>query len=185
MTVFTVHSVESAPEASRQPLEELRQRVGFVPNLAGSIAGSPVAIDGFNELQRALRQTTLTGAEREVIGIAVSVANRCAWSVAAHSAFAERAGLAPEVIEALRAGKDELPDERMDALATFVRALPRSGGPVGPDELDAVLAAGFSQVQVLEAITQAAFTTMANWVANATGTPLDAALAGKAWHGAA
>ncbi|MEV0822953.1 carboxymuconolactone decarboxylase family protein [Nonomuraea rubra] len=182
MTVFTVHSVESAPEASRQPLDELRRRVGFVPNLAGQIAGSPVAIDGFNQLQRALRQTALTAAEREVAGLAVSVANRCAWSVAAHSAFAERAGLAPEVIEALRAGKDDLPDERAAALAAFTRALLRTGGLVGRGELDAVLAAGFTQAQVLEVITQAAFTTLANWVANVTGTPLDAALAGRAWE---
>ncbi|GAA2205501.1 carboxymuconolactone decarboxylase family protein [Nonomuraea monospora] len=182
MTVFTVHSVESAPEASRQPLGELRQRVGFVPNLAGNIAGSPVAIDAFNQLQRALRQSTLTAAEREVVGIAVSVANRCPWSVAAHTAFAERAGLAPEVIEALRAGKDELPDERASALAAFTRAVLRTGGLVGRRELDAVLGAGYSQVQVLEVITQAAFTSMANWVASVTGTPLDAALASKAWE---
>ncbi|GAA4987868.1 putative peroxidase-related enzyme [Nonomuraea thailandensis] len=181
MTVFTVHSVESAPEASREPLDELRRRVGFVPNLAGHIAGSPVAIDGFNQLQRALRESTLTAAEREVVGIAVSVANRCAWSVAAHSAFAERAGLAPEVIEALRARKDDLADERATALAAFTRAILRSGGLVGRDELGAVLAAGYSGPQVLEVITQAAFTTMANWVANVAGTPLDAALAGKAW----
>ncbi|MEV4176496.1 carboxymuconolactone decarboxylase family protein [Nonomuraea sp. NPDC049709] len=185
MTVFTVHSVDSAPQPSRQPLDELRQRVGFVPNLAGAMAVAPVAIDGFNQLQRALRQTTLTGAEREVVGLAVSVANRCPYSVAAHSAFAGREGAAPEVIEALRAGKDDLPEERAAALATFTRALLRTGGHVGQDVIDALLGAGCTRAQVLEVITQAAYTIMANWVANVTGTPLDAALAGKAWNGAA
>ncbi|UBU15902.1 carboxymuconolactone decarboxylase family protein [Nonomuraea gerenzanensis] len=183
MTVFTVHTVESAPEASRQPLDELRQRVGFVPNLAGHLAGSPVAIDAFNQLQRALRHSTLTAAEREVVGLTVSVANRCAWSVAAHTAFAEGAGLAPEVIEALRAGKDDLTDERATALCAFTRAVLRSGGLVGEAEPAGMLVAGFSPEQVLEVITQAAFTSMANWVANVIGTPLDAALASRAWEG--
>ncbi|AQZ70816.1 Macrophage infectivity potentiator-related protein [[Actinomadura] parvosata subsp. kistnae] len=181
MTVFTVHTVESAPEASRQPLDELRQRVGFVPNLAGSLAAAPAAIDGFNQLQRALRQSALSPAEREVVGLTVSVANRCAWSVAAHTVFAERAGLAPEVIEALREGKGE----QVSALSAFTGAILRTGGLVAADDLAAVLAAGYSREQVLEVIAQAAFTTMANWAANVTGTPLDAALAGKAWQATA
>jgi hypothetical protein len=38
---------------------------------------------------------------------------------------------------------------------------------------------GRRHVQVLEVITRAAFTTMANRVPDVTGTPLDAALAGQ------
>ncbi|SEF75675.1 uncharacterized peroxidase-related enzyme [Nonomuraea solani] len=181
MTIFTVHSVGTAPEPSREPLDELRRRVGFVPNLAGAIAAAPAAIDAFNQLQRALRDTTLTGAEREVVGVAVSVANRCPYSVAAHSAFAARAGVPPEVIDALRAGKDDVPEEKAAALATFSRALVRSGGLVDRAELAALLGSGYSPAQVLEVITQAAYTVMANWVANVTGTTLDAALADRAW----
>ncbi|MFC5823825.1 carboxymuconolactone decarboxylase family protein [Nonomuraea insulae] len=183
MIGFNVHSVELAPEASREPLEELRRRVGFVPNLAGAMAEAPVAIDGFNQLQRALRETTLSAAEREIVGIAVSVHNRSAYSVAAHSAFGERAGLEPEVIEALRAGKEDLPEGKAAALAAFTRAVLRSGGLVGQEEVGALLGSGYSRAQALEVVTQAAYTVMANWVAGVTGAELDAALSGKAWDG--
>ncbi|MEV0380327.1 carboxymuconolactone decarboxylase family protein [Nonomuraea sp. NPDC050643] len=184
MTRFTVHTVDSAPQASRQPLDELRLRVGFVPALAGAMAGAPAVIDGFNQLQRALRGTALTGVEREIVGLAVSVANRCAYSVAAHSAFAAREGVPAEVIEALRAGKQDLPEGRAAALAAFTRAVLRSGGLAGRAELEALLAAGYGRAQVLEVITQAAYTTLANWVANVTGTALDAALSAQTWHDA-
>jgi uncharacterized peroxidase-related enzyme len=181
MTIFPVHSAGSAPQQSQQPLDELRQRVGFIPNLAATMAEAPTTMDGFNQLQRALAHSTITAAEREVVGVTVSVANRCPYSVAAHSAFAARAGVSPEVIAALRAGKDDLPEEKASALSAFTKALLRSGGLVDRGEIDALLGHGYSPAQVLEVITQAVYTTMANWVANATGAPLDDVLAAHAW----
>jgi hypothetical protein len=55
--MFTIHTEESAPERSREALSAIRQRIGFIPNLAATIAGSPVALAGFGALQGALRGT--------------------------------------------------------------------------------------------------------------------------------
>jgi alkylhydroperoxidase family enzyme len=89
--------------------------------------------------------------------------------------------VAPEVIKALRSGADDVPEEKAGALAAFTKALVRSGGLVGEGEIGALLGHGYSRAQVLEVITQAVYTTMANWAANATGTALDGALSGYAW----
>jgi AhpD family alkylhydroperoxidase len=146
------------------PLRELEQRVGFIPNLAATIAGSPVAIAGFVALQGALRETRLTALEREVVGLTVSAENACEYSLAAHSAFARKAGGSPELVAALRAG-EPVDDPRLRELQELTRALLRERGHV-PSHEDA-----------LEVITQIAYTTLANYAANVARTPIDEAFA--------
>jgi hypothetical protein len=42
MISYPVQSIESAPENSKLSLKQLEQAFGFVPNLVGAIANSPV-----------------------------------------------------------------------------------------------------------------------------------------------
>jgi uncharacterized peroxidase-related enzyme len=169
MTTFSIHTPQSAPEGSREALAQLEERVGFIPNLAAAMAESPVTLRGFGGLQATLRQTTLGALEREVVGVATSHENACAYSIAAHSTFAAGLGATPEVVAALRAG-EPLPDPRLEALWAFAAELARTRGHA---DIDPLLDAGYSREQVLEAIAQAGYTTLANLVANALDTPAD------------
>ena len=45
MTTFPVHTMESAPERSKPPLEQLQSAFGMIPNIAGAMATSPVLIN--------------------------------------------------------------------------------------------------------------------------------------------
>jgi uncharacterized peroxidase-related enzyme len=173
MSDFPIHSAATAPAAARDQLAALEQAIGFVPNLAGTIAASPAALAGFVGLQGALRASGLSALEREVVGITVSRANTSAYSLAAHAAFAARAGAEPAVVAALRDG-DPLPDPRLDALRAFTTAVIDARGHADPA---APHAAGYTPEQVLEAIAQIAYTTFANLVANVAETPVDAAFA--------
>jgi AhpD family alkylhydroperoxidase len=177
MSTFTIHTPDSAPKGSREALGALEQNVGFIPNLAGTIGGSPVALQGFVAMQSALRRSGLTPAEREIVGITVSRENGSAYSMAAHSTFAERAGLGADEIAALRDG-GTLPDARHEALRTFTVEVLRGRGRTSADEL---LAAGYSAENVLEVVTQVAYTTMANYAAGVADTPVDAAFEHYAW----
>src|SRR3954469_22572542 len=138
---------------SEAPLRELERRVGFIPNLAATIAGSPAAIAGFVALQGALRQTKLTALAREVVALTVSAENACESSLAAHSAFARKAGGSPELVAAVRAGEPAA-DPRLRELQELTRALLRERGHVPPHD------------DALEVVTQIACTTLANYVAN-------------------
>jgi uncharacterized peroxidase-related enzyme len=184
MNEFTIHTQESAPEASREALDGLEKNVGFIPNLAATIAGSPTALQGFVGMQSSLRRSELAAAEREIVGLTVSRENESGYSMAAHSTFAERAGLAPDAIAALRNG-ERLADPRHEALHAFTGELLRSRGHVSADALEEFRAAGHSAEQVLEVVTQVAYTTMANLVANIADTPVDAAFEPQAWAAAA
>jgi len=180
MNEFTIHTQESAPQASREALEGLEQNIGFIPNLAATIAGSPVALRAFVAMQSSLRATGLAPAEREIVGLTVSRENASPYSMAAHSAFAERLGLEPESIAALR-GDEVLPEARAEALHAFTGELLHRRGHVSAEALDEFLAAGYSAENVLEVVTQVAYTTMANLVAGVAGTPVDAAFEAHAW----
>jgi len=147
---------------SEAPLRELEQRIGFIPNLAAAIADSPVAIASFVAQQGALRHTNLTPLEREVVGITVSAENECEYSLAAHSVFARKAGGTEELIAALRARRP-VDDERLRSIQEHTLSLLRERGHVQPHD------------DALEIITQIAYTTMANYVANAARTPIDEA----------
>jgi alkylhydroperoxidase family enzyme len=179
--MFTVHTTESAPAASRDALVALERNVGFIPNLAATIAGSPAAMQGFVGLQTALRGTRLSALEREVVGLTVSLENASPYSMAAHSTFAAGAGAGDELLEALRAG-ERLPDERLEALHAFALAVLRGRGHLDDDAVGAFLAAGYAPESALEAIAQIAYTTLANLAANVAGTPVDAAFEPRAWE---
>jgi AhpD family alkylhydroperoxidase len=180
MREFTIHTAESAPSGSKEPLASLAQRIGFVPNLAGTMASSPTLIDGFVRLQGSLRSSTLTGLEREVVGLTVSFENACGWSMAAHSTFAKAQGASDEVLAALRSG-NELPDARLEALHAFTRALLRSRGTVDDSDVEALRSAGFTTEQAFEVIAQAGFTSIANWAANLADPPVDEPFEPQRW----
>ncbi len=152
---------------SDEPLRELERRIGFIPNLAAAIAGSPVAIAAFVSLQGTLRESRLTALEREAVGLTVSAENACEYSLAAHSVFARNAGGSPEVVAALRAG-EPVADDRLRALQELTRSLLRERGHVRSD---------LPVEDVLETITQIAHTTLANYVANVARPPVDPAFA--------
>jgi uncharacterized peroxidase-related enzyme len=176
MDHFTIHTRGTAPDGSRDALAALEQNIGFIPNLAATIADAPVAMASFVAQQSALRGSTLTAQEREVVGLTVSAHNRCRYSLAAHATFALGAGATPAVVSALRAG-DPVPDGRLEALHAFTQAVLDRRGHVAAGDVDALIDAGFTREQLLEALTQLAYTTLANLVANVADTPVDAAFA--------
>jgi alkylhydroperoxidase family enzyme len=177
---FAVHTLDSAPDAARPALSELEQRIGFIPNLAATMAGSPVLINGFGGLQEALRTTTLTGAEREVVGLTVSHENASRYSMAAHSVFAKAQGAADAVVDALRSGTAP-PDAKLRALHEFTLAVLRERGHVPAERVDALRAAGYTTEQLLEVIAQIGYTSIANWIANICDTAVDGAFQAQVW----
>src|SRR5262245_61308727 len=181
MTRFPVHTVESAPVASRPFLEGLKSKVGFVPNLAATMAGSPALIAAFESLRSIVRSGTFTGAERETIALATSFENDCSYCMAAHTTFAQLENAPADALEALRAGAVPRAHPRLAALAAFARKLVASRGFVSDTDVEALRRAGFSQEQVLEVLAVVAATSLANHVHNLAHTPVDPQFRANEW----
>src|SRR5687768_14151941 len=112
---FKVHTVESAPEGSRAWMRGLHEQIGFVPNLAASMAEAPALLEAFVTLQTIGHRTSLSPLERQVIAVAVATETGCTYCVAAHSTFALKSGAEGAVVDAVRA-RTPLGDARLGAL---------------------------------------------------------------------
>lgn len=181
MHSYRIHTIESAPEGSKQALRGLQQAVGLIPNLAATMAASPVLLNGFVGAFGNFHGGTLTGAQRQGLLLANAVANRCPWAVAFHSTLALKEGIAARDVAAIR--ERRAPDDAtLAALVTFTRALIETRGHVGADALRALADAGFGPEQALEVIAGLAVSVMANYAGNITEPRLEAPFEAQRWN---
>jgi len=180
MVDFTIHDIDSAPEAARPVMEATKKRLGFVPNMLAGLAESPATAKGYGTLMGILGESSFTPAEQQILMLTVSRANNCEYCVAAHSGGAKMAGAVDEVIEALRDGAT-VPDARIAALTTFCTRMVETRGEVAGAEVDAFIAAGFTRAQLLEVLLAIAVKTISNYYNHIAETPLDEKFQPLAW----
>jgi AhpD family alkylhydroperoxidase len=180
MSSLPIHSIDTAPEGSRETLRHVRETVGLIPNLAGAMAESPTLLRGFFTLREIYAQGTLTPAEIHVLSLANAVENDCAWCVAFHSVAALKEGVPADAVTALRDAESPN-DARLAALVELTRSLIRNRGRAGARELGAFQAAGFTAAQALEVVLGIAFSTMANYTGHFADAPLEPMLTPHAW----
>lgn len=179
MASFTVHSMDTAPEASKSNLEEVKKAWGFVPTLHGTLAESPVALEAYDTLFGLVAKSSFSPAEQQVAYLAINVFNECEYCTAGHTYLARAAKLDEAAIQALRSGAP-IANEHLQALRLFAEAVVRDRGFVGDAVVEAFLAAGFTKAQVLEVVVIAATKTMSNYVNHITHTPLESFMADPA-----
>ncbi len=184
MTEFTIHTIESAPESARPILKQLKERIGFVPNLAATMAGAPPVLEAFVGLQASNARATFSPVEREIISMAASYDIQCTYCMAAHSTFASAQGASESVLNAIRAGKDP-DDARLAALIRFTHQVVGKHGQASTEDIHAFLSAGFTQSQLLEVLIGVTQVTLVSLVHQMAGTPLDAGFQPQMWKASA
>jgi AhpD family alkylhydroperoxidase len=182
MTRFPVHTIESAPEASKSALRDVQARFGMIPNLAGAMATSPVLVQAFIGIFDKVHGGTFTEPQIQTVLLTDAVTNGCTWAVALHSALALQAGLDPADVEAMRAGRSPS-NRQLGALSTLARTLIEKRGRLDDQDSERFVAAGFSKELLLEAITIVAASTITNYTGSVTNPPLEVALQDHAWNG--
>ncbi len=180
MSNFTVHTADTAPENSRELLAGAQQAFGFIPNLIGTFAESPAALEAYLALGQIFDKSSFSATERQTVILAVSRYNECHYCVAAHSVVAGMQKVPAEVIEAIR-NDSPIADSRLEALRNFTTAVVDKRGWVSAEEVDAFIDAGFTQAQVVEVVLGVTFKTLSNYTNHIADTPLDDAFAGAAW----
>ncbi|GAA4341263.1 carboxymuconolactone decarboxylase family protein [Pigmentiphaga soli] len=182
MARLPVRTIENAPEQVRPALEAARKGAGYLSNLLGLLANAPAALEAYQTLSQINAKSGLSLAEREVVQLAAATRHGCTFCVAGHTALARnKARIAEENVEALRA-QAQLPDPRLAALATFTRAVIETRGRVEDAQLQAFLAAGFTEANALEVVLGVGLATICNFANNLGQTPLNPEMKPFEWE---
>ncbi len=181
MTTYAFPTIDSAAPDARPLLEGAKKSLGFVPNLFSGLANSPAALASYFDLAKHLGQIGLTGIEQQVILLTTSFENDCAYCMSAHSTIATGMKIDPAVLNAIRRGT-EIPDAKLNALATFVRQLIRTKGHVKETDLNAFIAAGYTKEQSIGVIIGIALKTLTNLANHLMKTPIDEQFSALRWE---
>lgn len=166
MSRMTVHTLDSAPPASRPLVQQALNNNGFVPNLIGVLAEAPVALETYLTVAGIQGRATLTLADREVVQITAARIHGCGFCVAGHTAVATRkANLPAAQVLALQNGTP-VGDARLDAVAAFTTAVIATRGAVSDAALSDWRAAGFQDGQALEVVLGVSLATLCNFANN-------------------
>lgn len=180
MSAYPIHTVETAPDESREQLKNVQSLLGMVPNLAAGMAESPTLFKSFFTVRGIYEKGTFSSAEVHALSLVNAVENGCGWCVAFHSTIGLKVGLPEKAVQGLRGGGSS-GDSRIDALTGFSLAMIRKRGSISPEDLQSFYAAGFSKAQALEVVLGIAFSTMANYAGHLIHPPLEAAFEGQKW----
>lgn len=172
MTRIPVHSVDSAPEGSRDALKSLEAQFGKVLNIHGAMAHSPAVLETYVAIQSALEdKAALDKRLREVVALAVANVDGCSYCQAAHTLGGTAAGLSQEETIAIRRGTVD--DPRLQALVTLVREQAGNVGHVKDSTWQAALDAGWSDAELTETSAVVALNLFTNYFNHLVQTDLD------------
>ncbi len=174
-------TADEAPDGSRETLQASLAQTGMVPHLYAAMAHSPGLLGTYRGGYDAFRRGSgFNPVEQEVTFLAISRFHACTYCMAVHSTIADRAKVPTAVTDAIRAG-EPIADPRLQALNHFVTAMVENRGQPDQRELDAFLAAGYHEEQVLEVVLAIAVKTISNYTNHLFDNPVDDAFAARAW----
>ena len=167
---FRLHTLDTAPEASRNGLEQVKRKFGRVPNFFAVAAESPAAVNAYLSLSNIFRTTALTPAEQQIVILTASVENKCEYCIAAHSRGARAAGVPENVIKAITA-RNLLDEPKAEALRRLVSQIVEKRGWLSDADVQAFLGSGYTKAQLLDVMVGVSMKTLSNYINHLTDPP--------------
>lgn len=169
---FPIAEEDALEPEVRALFEKVQARLGFVPNVFRAYAWRPERLlkwrAHYDDLMRG--SDTLGAAEREMIAVAVSMANGCLYCLTSHGAMArvrlEDAVLGDRVtLDYRRAGLDD----RQTAMLDYAVKITRTPGDCEETDVQRLRGLGFSLEDVWDIVEIASMFNFTNRLASATG----------------
>ena len=166
------------PERHELPAEVLAlwepslEKLGFLPNVLRNYALRPSHLLAWNAWYDELMKgdSGLTRAEREMIAVVVSVANDCAYCIAAHSAALRKLTKDPALADGIAADhRAAAIPERMKAALDYAVKLTCAPASMTEADVVALRDAGWSDEDVLDVAEVTGLFNMSNRMASGLG----------------
>src|ERR671930_2018643 len=145
---FPVPDESELPEELQVLIRAARERIGFVPNFFRAYSFRPERLSAWFAHFRSVMEGTpgLSEAEREMIAVAVSMANGCLYCLVAHGAALREAWGDPVMADRITLDwrRADALTERQRAICAFAEKLTRTPLECTEADLDALRAHGLS-----------------------------------------
>jgi len=171
MSRFQIHDELTAPEGSVPVLRGALATGGQLPNFLGVLAGAPAALRGYARFRSELRHGTLSHQTLERIAIAVAEHYHSEPGIALHARTARQAGIGLDELALAR--EFDSRDEREATLLRYLKALIEGGGKPPMHLHEEAREAGWSDEQILEAISYVALESFTALINVAGEVPVD------------
>ncbi len=167
---FHIHDELTAPPGSAKILGTIA-RGADITKFVGVLAGAPAALRAYTRMRHELRAGALALQTRERIALAVAEHRGDTYSIAQHARTARAAGLGLDEVSRARSFRSA--DFRHAALLVFLEALLTPGDRPSAHLGEEAREAGWSDEELLEAVSHVALQEFQTLVANAAALPLD------------
>ncbi len=174
MSDFTLHTLDTAPQATRPLLQKIEKQLGFIPNLLAVMAESPATLEAYNVLTALFDKTAFTITERQLVLLSISRHRNCSYCLAAHGTIANMQKIPADILYAVYYNK-ALKDSKLEALRTFTLTVLTAEGFVDKNSLRDFYQAGYQKQHVLEVVLGISLKTLSNYVNHINDTPIDSA----------
>ena len=166
---FPIPEINSLPEDIKSRIIEVQEKSGFIPNVFLALAHRPDEFRAFFSYHDALmnKESGLSKGEREMIVVATSGLNSCIYCVVAHGAILrirEKNSLIADQL-ATNYRKANI-SERQLAMLDFAVKVSRGANEVSEEDTQTLTQHGFSEQDVWDIGSIAAFFALSNRLAN-------------------
>jgi len=162
-------------------LAKAKAATGMIPNMYRFMANVPGLLETYLTGYDAFRSSSdLSPAEQETVLLVISRTNGCTYCMAAHSAVADMTKVPPEITNAIRSD-EPIPDTRLQALAVFTQAVVETRGLPSAADVQAFLAAGYTEEHILQIVLAIAVKTISNYTNHLFHTEVDSVFAHRSW----
>lgn len=170
-TALNLPMMDPLPEATQKYFDICQDKLGMVPNVLQAYAFDAEKLNSFTAMYNDLMlgDSALTKLEREMIAVAVSSVNKCFYCLVAHGAAVRSLSGDPALGEALVMNyKVAKITDKQRAMLDFAVKMTKESGSMDEADREALRAQGFTDRDIWDIASVAAFFNMTNRVASAT-----------------
>lgn len=172
LTWLRVPADEELPPEIHELWQPSLAKLGFVPNVLRLYALRPDNLLAWNAWYEVAMKgdSGLTKVEREMIAVVVSVANECAYCMAAHGAALRKLSKDPALADAIAADHTTAPVEpRVRAMLDYARKLTLRPTKMSEPDVDGLREAGWTDEDVMDIAEVTGLFNMSNRMASGLG----------------
>ena len=169
VSLFPLPDINTLPDDLKNKILEIQDKSGFIPNVFLALAHRPEEFRAFFSYHDALmnKESGISKGEREMIVVATSALNDCLYCVVAHGAILrirEKNSLIADQL-ATNYQKADITD-RQRAMLDFAVKVSRHANTISDEDIQALAQHGFSDQDVWDIGSIAAFFALSNRLAN-------------------